>query len=80
MPFQPQEPTSNNHNSMQEETLVETRAYHLYAHVKLKGELAFTYRAGTGSKDLQVPNRIVINPLFLKIQKNPYEKTNLKLD
>ena len=64
MPFQPQEPTSNNHNCMQEETLIETGAYQLYAHVKLKGELTFTYRDGIGSKNLQVPNRIVVNPLL----------------
>ena len=64
MPFQPQEPTSNNHNYMQEETFIETGDYHLYAHVKLKGELAFTYRAGTESKNLQIPKRIVVNPLL----------------
>ena len=70
MPFQPQEPNSNNQNYMQEETLIETRAYQLYDHVKMKGEIAFTYRARTGSKDLQVPKWIVIKPFaWLKFVK-----------
>ena len=65
VPFQPQEPTSNNHNNVQDETLVCNRGLpFLFAQMKLKDKLAFTYRAITRSKDLQVPNRIVINPLF----------------
>ena len=34
MPLQPQEPTSNNHNVTQEETLDATGAYQLDAHEK----------------------------------------------
>ena len=41
MPLQPQEPSSNNHNIMQEETLVETGAYQLDAHVKTEGWACF---------------------------------------